>query len=162
MSTTMPRKKDKQSVRFHIRWMIERDMPSVLQIDSLSFGSRSWSDKEFTHNLKQRDTIGMIAELDEEVVAFMVYELHKNRLHVINFAVHPKYRRMGIGSAMVEKLISKLSWQRRNRIEFDVYDDKLDTHLFLKSIGFRAEKIDCCQETDQQFYTFVYRARKES
>ena len=31
----------------------------------------------------------MVAEQGEKVVGFMIYELHKAKLHILNFAVHP-------------------------------------------------------------------------
>ena len=62
----------------------------------------------------------MVAEEDEQVVGFMIYELHKNRLHILNFAVHPEHRRTGVGKAMLTKLLGKLSHERRNRIMLEV------------------------------------------
>ncbi|HHM13020.1 MAG TPA: GNAT family N-acetyltransferase, partial [Planctomycetaceae bacterium] len=99
--------------------MIRRDMPEVLAIEKAGF-EFPWSEDEFVRCLRQRNCIGMVAETDEQIVGFMIYELHKNRLHVLNFAVHPAFRRRGIGRQMIEKLISKLSSQRRNRIMLEV------------------------------------------
>src|SRR5437588_3551570 len=62
----------------------------------------------------------MVAEHGEKVVGFMIYELHKNKLHILNFAVHPAWRRMAVGAQMVAKLISKLSSHRRTRITLEV------------------------------------------
>jgi ribosomal-protein-alanine N-acetyltransferase len=67
----------------------------------------------------------MVAETGEEVAGFMIYELDKNRLHLINFAVDPKIRRAGIGSAMVQKLIGKLTHQRRCRLTTVVRETNL-------------------------------------
>lgn len=95
--------------------MIRRDMPEVLEIENDSF-EFSWSEDDFVRCLRQRNCIGMVAEHDERIVGFMIYELHKNRLHVLNFAVRDDLRRRGIGSQMMRKLVQKLSNQRRNRI----------------------------------------------
>ena len=86
----------KSAVRVHIRWMIRRDMPDVLKTELASF-EYSWTEEDFLRCLRQRNCIGMVAEQDEKVIGFMIYELHKNRLHVLNFAVAPNARRMGIG-----------------------------------------------------------------
>ena len=85
----------------HIRWMIRRDMPSVLDIESRCF-EFAWSEDDFIRCLRQRNCIGMVAEEDNQVVGFMIYELHKNRLHILNFAVDPQHivfviRRIGKG-----------------------------------------------------------------
>ena len=74
----------KQEVRVHIRWMIRRDMPEVLDIESESF-EFPWSEDDFIRCLRQRNCIGMVAELDDQVVGFMIYELHKTRLHISEF-----------------------------------------------------------------------------
>ena len=70
-----------QDVRVHIRWMIRRDMPEVLDIENRSF-EFPWSEEEFIRCLRQRNCIGMVAEHEQHVVGFMIYELHKNRHHI--------------------------------------------------------------------------------
>jgi len=127
----------KQNVCVHIRWMIRRDMPEVLAIEQGSF-EFPWSEEDFIRCLRQRNCIGMVAEKDDEVVGFMIYELHKNRLHILNFAVNVDCRRQGVGHAMVNKLLGKLSHERRNRIMLEVRETNLEAQLFFKSIGFRA------------------------
>ncbi len=67
-----------QNVGFHVRWMIRRDMSDVLAIESESF-EFPWSEEEFVRCLRQRNCIGMVAELDDRIVGYMIYELHKNR-----------------------------------------------------------------------------------
>ena len=62
----------------------------------------------------------MVAEHEDRVVGFMIYELQKARIHVLNFAVAGEHRRHGVGSQMVAKLVAKLSPQRRNRILLSV------------------------------------------
>ena len=121
----------------HIRWMIRRDMPAVLGIENESF-EFPWTEEEFIRCLRQRDCIGMVAEYSEQVVGFMIYELHRTRIHVLSFAVHPDFRRQSVGSAMITKLVSKLAYQRRNRIVLEVRETNLSAQLFYRSLGFRA------------------------
>src|SRR5438128_3858819 len=110
---------EKEQVRVHIRWMIRRDMPEVLQTEQASF-EYAWTEEDFLKCLRQRNCIGMVAEFEERVVGFMIYELHKTKLHILNFAVHPKFRRTGIGEQMIEKLIGKLSSHRRTKITLTI------------------------------------------
>src|SRR3974377_2236301 len=91
---------EKEQLRVHIRWMIRRDMPEVLQIEQDSF-DYSWTEEDFLRCLRQLNSIGMVAEHAEKVVGFMIYELHKSKLHILNFAVCPSYRRTGIGGQMI-------------------------------------------------------------
>jgi ribosomal-protein-alanine N-acetyltransferase len=131
---------EKEQLRVHIRWMIRRDMPEVLQTEQDSF-EYSWTEEDFLRCLRQRNCIGMVAEQGEKVVGFMIYELHKSKLHILNFAVSPASRRAGVGSQMVAKLISKLSSHRRTRITLEVRETNLTAQLFFRNQGFRAVRV---------------------
>ena len=120
-------------INIHIRWMIRRDMPEVLQIEQGSF-EFPWSEEDFIRCLRQRNCIGMVAEHDNRIVGFMIYELHKNQLHILNFAVRPDYRRRNVGKQMAEKLIGKLSQQRRSRIVLEVRETNLVAQIFFKNL----------------------------
>src|SRR5437660_6309866 len=131
---------EKEQVRVHIRWMIRRDMPEVLQTEQESF-EFAWTEEDFLRCLRQRNCIGMVAEQGEKVVGFMIYELHKAKLHILNFAVSPACRRLGVGSQMVAKLVGKLSSHRRTKITLEVRETNLVAQLFFKSLEFRALRV---------------------
>jgi len=105
----------------------------------------------------------MVAEHEERVVGFMIYELHKARIHVLNFAVAPPFRRKGVGSQMIAKLIGKLSTQRRSRIALEVRETNLDAQLFFRSNGFRAVSVlhSYYDDTPEDAYVMQYRYRVE-
>ncbi len=130
----------KQLLRVHIRWMIRRDMAETLSIENDGF-EFPWSEDDFIRCLRQRNCIGMVAEHADRIVGFMIYELHKNKLHILNFAVHPNARRTGIGAQMVSKLVAKLSSHRRTRITLAVRERNLDAQLFFRSQDFRATRV---------------------
>jgi ribosomal-protein-alanine N-acetyltransferase len=131
---------EKEQVRVHIRWMIRRDMADVLRTEQESF-EYPWTEEDFLRCLRQRNCIGMVAEHGDKVVGFMIYELHKTKLHVLNFAVHPDCRRQGIGTQMVLKLLGKLSNHRRTRISLAVRERNLGAQLFFRAQGFRAVRV---------------------
>jgi ribosomal-protein-alanine N-acetyltransferase len=125
----------------HVRWMIRRDMTEVIGIER-----------------EQRNCIGMVAELADSVVAFMIYELHRSRLHMLNFAVMRSHRRLGIGTQMMSKLVGKLSPERRARIALEVRETNLAAQLFFRSLGFRAVSVlkDFYQDSTEDAYLMQY------
>ena len=149
---------EKEQVRVHIRWMIRRDMPEVLQTERESF-EFSWSEEDFLRCLRQRNCIGMVAELGEKVVGFMIYELHKSKLHILNFAVNPHHRRSAVGTQMVAKLVSKLSSHRRTRITLEVRETNLAAQLFFQKQGFRAVRVlrSYYDDTGEDAFLMQYR-----
>ncbi|MFN9081352.1 MAG: GNAT family N-acetyltransferase, partial [Planctomyces sp.] len=90
-------------------------MDDVLAIERSSF-QFPWTEEEFLCCLRQRNCIGTVAELDHRIVGFIIYELHKSLLRIRNVAVAPDRRRNGVGRQMVQRLIDKLSQQRRSEI----------------------------------------------
>jgi ribosomal-protein-alanine N-acetyltransferase len=142
--------------------MIRRDLPEVLEIERAGF-PQPWTEENFAAALRVRNCIGLVAELGEKVIGFMVYELYKTSLHVLNFAVHPDYRLSGVGTAMVEKLKSKLSPHRRTRITLDIRETNLPGQLFFRGQGFRARGVDRhgYDDTDESAYRFIFRAPED-
>jgi len=141
-----------------IRWLIRRDMTDVLNIEQSSFKT-PWTDEDFLCCLRQRNCIGMVAEHDHEIMGFMIYELHKTRLHILNFAVSENARRNGVGNQMVLRLVDKLSQQRRNEILLEVREGNLDAQLFFKQQGFKAINVlrRHYDDTDEDAYIMQFR-----
>ncbi|MGW8256858.1 MAG: ribosomal protein S18-alanine N-acetyltransferase [Thermoguttaceae bacterium] len=152
----------KQAFRVHIRWMIRRDMSEVLAIEKECF-EYPWSEHDFINCLRQRNCIGMVAEQEDRVAGFMIYELHKTRIHVLNFAVSKAFRRQGVGAQMLTKLMGKLSLGRRTRIVLEVRETNLSAQLFFRDNGFRAISVlrNFYADSPEDAYLMQYRYRAD-
>ena len=145
-------------IKVNIRWMLRRDMKEVLEIESECF-EFAWNEDDFVRCLQQRNCIGMVAEYQGRVVGFMIYELQKTKIHLLNVATLKEFRRKGIGAQLVAKLIAKLGNQRRSRIVLEVRETNLPAQLFLRSLGFLAIDIlhGFYEGTNEDAYQMVYR-----
>ena len=150
---------DQTLINVHIRWMVRHDLPEVLDIEKTSFDF-PWTEDDFIHHFTRWNSpIGEVARHNEKIVGYMVYELHRNHLNVLNFAVCPDVRRRGVGRQMIEKLIGKLLLERRDRILFEVRETNLDAQVFLRSLGFVATDIlhDHYDEITEDAYVMSFR-----
>ena len=147
-------------IQIHLRWMIRRDMPEVLAIEAESF-EFPWREEDFFKCLRQRNCIGRVAEHDDRVVGFMIYELNKTHIRVLSFAVSRAERRRGIGTQMMAELVGKLSSQRRSRITLEVRETNLPAQLFFRANGFRAVSVlhRFFDDADDDAYLMQYRLR---
>lgn len=148
-------------MKVNIRWMIRGDKAEVLNIEHHSF-EFPWSEEDFIRCLRHRNCIGMVAEHGDRVVGFMVYELHKRRIHVLNFAVAPECRGRGVGRQMLEKLLGKLvktGMADRVAITLEIRESNLAAQLFFASHGFRATEVlrGWYEDSDEDAYLFRYR-----
>jgi len=142
----------------HIRWMIRRDMPDIMAIELASF-EYSWTEDDFLRCLRQRNCIGMVAERGDTIVGFMIYELHRTRLHVLNFAVAPAVRRSGVGGVMVDKLIYKLCSHRRQKITLAVREGNTAAQLFFRAHRFQAARVlrNYYEDSGEDAYQMEYK-----
>ncbi len=141
---------------FHVRWVVRRDMPDVLAIEESSF-EFPWSEEDFWKSLRQRNMVGMVAELGTVVTGYMVYALMPKGLDLLNLAVHPELHGAGHGRVLIEKLLSKLGTRRR-WIECQVRERNLPAQQFFRHMGFRATGVlwDHYEDTDEDAYQFRF------
>ncbi|WP_234824165.1 ribosomal protein S18-alanine N-acetyltransferase [Bremerella cremea] len=147
----------------HIRWMIRRDMQEVLDIESLSF-EYAWSEEEFVKCLRERNCIGMVAEHDDRIAGYMIYEILNTRLHLLNLAVAPSMRLAGVGRQMIGKLVSKLTHRRRRQILLEVRETNLGAQKFFRNLDFKAISLlrDFYEDTTEDAYLMQYKQQETS
>jgi [ribosomal protein S18]-alanine N-acetyltransferase len=127
--------------RVHIRWMIRRDLAEILMIEKSSFAGPCWREEDFLNALRQRNMIGLVTELEDRVVGFVVYEISATTIKVLNLAVATDLRRQSVGRQFVEKLVGKLSPNRRTRLTAQVRETSLEAQLLLRACGLKAKRI---------------------
>ena len=157
--------KDNLKGRYLVRWMIRGDLPEVIDIENKSFDF-PWNEDDLLNVLNKEIARGVVVENPknwEEILGFMIYNLHKNRLYILNLGVHPEYRRKGIGTAMVDVVKRKLLFQRRTRILLEVGERNLEAQLFFKSQGFRATSVlrNFYDDTNEDGYLMEYNYKDE-
>ena len=119
-----------------LRWLIRRDCPEVLTIEELSFRD-PWSEEKLCGWLRQRNCIGLTAEdASGRVLGHLVYSIERTRLVIRRLAVHPDFRRQGIGRLMMDRLTEELR-DPQNRVVVDI-PEWTDWWQFFKGTGFRA------------------------
>jgi len=135
---------DAAMATYNIRWMIRRDMQEVLAIEEASFPN-PWLESDFLQCMRRRQSIGMVVEYGQQVVGYIVYELHKRQIDVINIAVHPAWRRKGIASAMLQRIQVNMracvSVSTRHSVEVIVRETNLAAQLFFKRCGLRGVRV---------------------
>ena len=132
----------------HIRWLLNRDRDEIVEIETRSSHHvQPWTRKDLDDTLRLNDCIGMVAEecsIMPKTIGYMIYELYKKEIFLLNFAVIPERQRSGIGTEIMNNLISKLGVGircRRTKISLRVRETNLPAQLFFRKMGFRAKKV---------------------
>lgn len=143
----------------HVRWMIRRDLPEVMQ--AMATTTHPIDAEALEARLRQRNVIGMVAEYGEKVVGFMVYALEPKGIELEWLAVHPDCRGLGVGSQLLAKLAGKLCERRRTKIVVWARESDLAGLSWLRRMGFLAGR-DAIhggyfEDTGEDAYRMTYR-----
>ena len=89
-----------------IRRMTVEDVPFVAQLDRLSF-SLPWPEHAFYYEVKDNSAARcFVAETeDRKVIGMVVSWVILDELHIASLAVHPDYRRQGIGERILTEAL---------------------------------------------------------
>jgi len=137
-------------MEYKFPWLIRRDMPAVMAIEQLG-SSIPWNEEQLVLQLRKRNTIGLVVTDEERdamspaampIFGYVVYELNKERLHIMRLCVGPASRRRGVAAAGISRLKSKLRTQRRRLLTADVHESQLAVQLTLAHCGFVATGMD--------------------
>ncbi|MGQ9470482.1 MAG: ribosomal protein S18-alanine N-acetyltransferase [Candidatus Aminicenantales bacterium] len=120
--------------------MEERDLPEVLAIERVSFPN-PWHESTFRgeiHNRSISFPCVMLKTGEDKVVGYIIYWKVGDEVQVNNIAVHPDYRRLGLGEALLRYVIKRAKDQGVNFISLEVRRSNLAAQSLYRKLGFEA------------------------
>jgi len=125
--------------KFIIRRMEERDLPAVLAIERLSFPN-PWHESTFRGEIQNRSISYpwvIVREPGSHVVGYIIFWKIGEEVQVNNIAVHPDFRRRGLGEALLRKVISWVKQQGAQYITLEVRQSNLAAQALYFKLGFK-------------------------
>ncbi len=119
-----------------IRPLIITDIADVVAIDSLAF-ARPWGEAAYRAQLTQEHTEWLVAVLpnSEKVISFVGWQKLGDEAEILNFAVHPEHRRLGVGLKLFSRAIDEIS-QHSHTIFLEVRASNLAAIKIYQACGF--------------------------
>lgn len=127
---------NKKIFEIKIRKMKENDLNMLFALGKKQWINASWFTKEYLRNSFKNKGFNYVATIDEKIVGglLMVFEdIVKNWIRYL--IVDKKYRDMGIGSALVLKVIKNLKRGESIFVDTGLTDKR--TINFYEKIGFK-------------------------
>ena len=120
-----------------IRRMAKEDIARAIHIERLSFPN-PWSSNIFFVELEKEDfAFYYIMEYQHSLVAYGGYWKIKNEAHLVTFAVHPSFRRKGLGSQLLQHLLKKIEKQNLDKVTLEVRSSNSTAQRFYQEFGFK-------------------------
>jgi ribosomal-protein-alanine N-acetyltransferase len=119
---------------FLIERLTTEKISEVAKLDKLCF-SLPWSEKSF-ELLCDGKNVGFVAVNDGEVVAYGGMLVVLDEGQITNIAVHPSYRRQGLGERIVSSLLEYGKEKQLSNISLEVRESNTAAKALYEKLGF--------------------------
>ena len=116
-----------------MRWW---DIPAVMEIEGPVFAATAWTAAQFWGELARDDRVYYVAVDGEAVIAYGGLMARRPTADVQTLAVHPAYRRSGIGRDLVVRLLAEAMSLECTDILLEVRSDNDAAISLYESQGF--------------------------
>lgn len=135
----------------HIRDAAEGDLPRILEIERLSFPA-PWTPASFRRELTlpfSRIMVALPAAGDEhgreddngKIAGFLCRWLIAGECHVLNIAVHPESRRLGIGTVLLAEAIAEARSSGAGLVTLEVRRSNLAARQLYRKFEFEERRL---------------------
>jgi ribosomal-protein-alanine N-acetyltransferase len=113
------------------------DLDAIEAIEKASYPT-PWSRSMFAGELAKPSSISLGAYSSDELVGYLIISRYVDAWHVMNVAVAPSRRRLGIGTALLEQLFERTREDARRGYTLEVRVSNTDAIRLYERLGFHA------------------------
>lgn len=125
----------------HIRDAIAQDLPRIIEIERLAF-STPWSLKSFEREMTLPFSRISVATLEGKItVGFLCRWLVADECHILNVAVHPDYRRQGIGIQLMRAAIQEARDKQATCVTLEVRRSNVGARRLYRKLNFEERRL---------------------
>src|SRR5579863_2754505 len=126
----------------HIRDATDRDLPRIIEIERLAFPA-PWTLASFQRELTLPFSRIMLAQPvpGDQIAGFLCRWLIADECHVLNIAVHPDSRRMGIGAVLITEAISEARTSGADVVTLEVRRTNLAARQLYRKFDFEERRL---------------------
>jgi ribosomal-protein-alanine N-acetyltransferase len=126
------------------------DLDAVERIERASYPA-PWSRAMFAGEIAKPSSLSLAAVADDgELVGYLVLSRYVDAWHVMNLAVQPEWRRSGIGSALLERLLLETRGDTERGYTLEVRVSNVGAIRLYEKFGFRARGVRRGYYTDNR------------
>ncbi len=119
----------------YFREIQSADMGEIMTIERASFTS-PWSARFFLEEIRVSCAKFVLAEMAGRIVGYIIYWQLPKEVDIHNLAVHPAYRRRGIGHSLLSSAIDSAKGQGSNRVTLEVRKSNQAAQQLYHTLGF--------------------------
>lgn len=115
--------------------MNETHVLQIAELEKICF-SDPWSETSIASELNNKLSLWMVAIDNERVVGYVGSQTILGETDMMNIAVHPNYRKQGIGTALIVGLIGALELRGSHSLMLEVRASNISAISVYEKLGF--------------------------
>ncbi len=131
-------------MRIKIRDAANGDLAQIVEIERLSFDN-PWSRDSFLRELSlpfSRTTVAMTTNgANDSILGYLCRWLVADECHVLNVAVRPTARRMGVGMRLMEHAIEEAKRENARFVTLEVRRSNLAARSLYRNLNFEERRL---------------------
>ncbi|GAV21959.1 ribosomal-protein-alanine N-acetyltransferase RimI [Carboxydothermus pertinax] len=114
-----------------------KDLPQVLEIEKLSY-SNPWTKESFLYEITENPLATYLVAVEgEKVIGYGGIWVVLDEAHITTLAVHPLYRRNGVGASLLNALLEVARNKKVRNIILEVRVSNLPAQHLYQKTGFK-------------------------
>jgi ribosomal-protein-alanine N-acetyltransferase len=118
-----------------------RDLPQVLDIENLCFAEEAYPEELLRELAGKPSAVFLVARSEDRILGYAVAVLRGRSAELISIAVHPGYRRGGVGQALLDAVLRRLRRAGAASCRLAVRTSNSAAIAFYEKNGFRRLKL---------------------
>ncbi|MBE0477928.1 ribosomal protein S18-alanine N-acetyltransferase [Candidatus Aerophobetes bacterium] len=122
--------------KVNIRPLQEEDINKVGNIERVSFSS-PWTSRLFYLEMKKNFAYYWVLEFEGKLVGYGGYWKIQDEAHLTTFAIHPSYRRRGLGKILLFYVLEDARKQGMKKVTLEVRKSNFAAQALYEKSGFK-------------------------
>lgn len=126
----------------HIRPAKKEELPDLLALEKLCFKEETFHRKQLGYLLLKAKSLVLVASAEDNIIGSMIVLFRENiqQARIYSLNVHPAYRRMGIGSLLMDTTFEFLKERGFRKITLEAGVNNTAARNLYESKGFSVDK----------------------
>jgi ribosomal-protein-alanine N-acetyltransferase len=119
-----------------LRDMLKSDLRSVASAEKKTFTQNAWKLKDFSELLRPSSGMGIVAEVNDTLVGYLIGMQAADEAELLNIGVIPEARRQGVGRGLLKSWLERMYERGARKIYLDVRISNHSAIQLYESFGF--------------------------
>ena len=125
-----------KAAKYEIDVIYPEDLDQIISIENVSFPS-PWPKRIFEREIRAKNSYKRVIRFEGDVVAYIVTWTIYDEVHVLNIAVHPEFRKIGLGEMLLRDCLSSSYEKGLKLVVLEVRTSNIGAIRLYEKLGFR-------------------------